>query len=105
MKLNAILGLVRFVPRANKNTICIGQPVLPDLDVGVATYAGVTVEVNVFTGTSVLDPGTPTGNFELVERLLSPLSEDEIGTVRCIGLNVGYFTRITEARSSHMTAT
>lgn len=86
-----MLGLVRFLPRANKDTICVGQPVLPDLDVGLATYAGETVGVNVFTGTSVLDPGTPTGNIELVERLLSPLSEDEIGTVRCIGLNVSCF--------------
>lgn len=44
--------------------------------------------METYSGTSVLDPGTPTGKIETVGRLLSPLAASEVGTIRCIGLNV-----------------
>lgn len=66
----------------------IGQPADKDLDVGAAILAGKEVKVETYTGTSVLDPGTPTGKTETVGKLLSPLAESEVGTIRCIGLNV-----------------
>lgn len=49
------------------------------------------VDVAVFSGTSVLQPGSDTGNVESIQRVLSPLAQNEIGTIRCIGLNVREF--------------
>ncbi|KWU46720.1 putative mitochondrion protein [Rhodotorula sp. JG-1b] len=78
--------LVRFVPKSGGEPL-IGEPVERDQDVGLATYAGEPVEVEVFAGRSVLEPGERTGKKEHVERLLSPLAASEVGTIRCIGLN------------------
>lgn len=82
------LGLIRFIPRSNKHAALIGQPVLRDLDVGLATYEHETVKVDVFTGTSILEPGVSTGSIDVVHRLLPPLTPEEVGTIRCIGFNV-----------------
>jgi len=41
----------------------------------------------VYSGISVLSPGTSTGKKELIRTLLSPLAAEEVGTIRCIGLN------------------
>jgi hypothetical protein len=79
--------LVRFLP-ASSQTPVIGEPVNAEQDVGLAAYAGEPVEVEVFSGQSVLNPGERTGRKETVGRLLSPLSQAEVGTIRCIGLNV-----------------
>jgi hypothetical protein len=46
------------------------------------------VKVRIFSGNSVLRPGYVTSSVEEIERLLSPVSQQEIGTIRCIGLNV-----------------
>ncbi len=81
-------GLVRFIPRSS-STPLLGEPTDPDVDVGLAAYAGEDVEVAVFSGSSVLKPGERTTRREMVERVLSPLTQDEVGTIRCIGLNVG----------------
>lgn len=81
-------GLVRFVPRSNKDAVLIGEPVSKNLDVGLATHRGDLVRVEVFSGSSVLNPGISTQSFEVVDRLLSPLSSREVGSIRCIGLNV-----------------
>ncbi len=82
-----LLGLVRFIPKSGKD-ILIGEPTDKNVDVGAATLAGKDVEVEVFSGSSVLSPGTSTGKKELIGRVLSPLVESEVGTIRCIGLNV-----------------
>ncbi|WAO96144.1 FAA-hydrolase domain-containing protein [Fusarium falciforme] len=79
--------LVRFVPRSNAETVLIGQPVLDDIDVGLALYNGENVEVEVFSGASALNPGKGTGTLEIIDRILSPLAANEVGTIRCIGLN------------------
>jgi len=62
--------------------------VVRDLDVGLAAYKGEVVKVTVFSGASIPDPGSPTGSIEVLDRLLSPLSFEEVGSIRCIGLNV-----------------
>jgi hypothetical protein len=79
---------VRFVPKSNPSKILIGEPVDPQLDVGLAIYQGKEVSVRPFSGTSVLDPGQKTESTETISRILSPLSQSEVGTIRCIGLNV-----------------
>ena len=81
-------GLVRFVPRSNTAQVLIGQPVRDDLDVGIALRKGSEVIVDVFSGSSALSPGKRTGSTEIIDRVLSPLAANEVGTIRCIGLNV-----------------
>ncbi|ATZ56504.1 hypothetical protein BCIN_13g03420 [Botrytis cinerea B05.10] len=78
--------LVRFVPKSSEE-ILIGQPVDSELDVGAAIIAGKDVKVDVYSGSSVLEPGTSTGTIKEIGKLLSPLAESEVGTIRCIGLN------------------
>ncbi|KAF5697490.1 bifunctional 4-hydroxyphenylacetate degradation enzyme [Fusarium globosum] len=80
-------GLVRFVPKSAPSSILIGEPVQASLDVGLASREGKDISVNVFSGRSVLSPGSRTDRTESVERLLSPLAQEEVGTIRCIGLN------------------
>lgn len=83
-------GLVRFTPKSNPAKILIGQPVESGLDVGVAIRNGLDVAVKVFSGPSVLSPGKETSVTETIGRLLSPLAQNEVGTIRCIGLNVSW---------------
>jgi len=82
-----VKGLVRFIPTST-NEITIGQPADHELDVGAAVRAGEEVDVVAYTGSSVLAPGIPNGKVEVIGKLLSPLAESEVGTIRCIGLNV-----------------
>ncbi|CAI7647111.1 unnamed protein product [Penicillium discolor] len=79
--------LVRFVPKSNPAKVLIGEPVDPKLDVGLALYQGKEVAVRPFSGTSVLSPGQVTDATETIARILSPLAQSEVGTIRCIGLN------------------
>ncbi|KAL5318971.1 hypothetical protein ACEPPN_014039 [Leptodophora sp. 'Broadleaf-Isolate-01'] len=58
--------LVRFVPKSG-NDILIGEPTDKNVDVGAATLAGKDVEVSVFSGSSVLSPGSSTGKTEYVQ--------------------------------------
>lgn len=85
---NYATGLVRFVPKSNRSSILIGEPVDPKLDVGLALYQGQDVPVYPFSGSSVLNPGKKSGAAEAIERILSPLAQSEVGAIRCIGLNV-----------------
>ena len=59
-----------------------------EIDVGAAVSAGKDVQVAIFSGNSVLDPGVKTDQIETIDRILSPLAQEEVGTIRCIGLNV-----------------
>ncbi|QMW38121.1 hypothetical protein G4B11_001357 [Aspergillus flavus] len=79
--------LVRFVPKSNPSKVLIGEPVDAQLDVGLALYQGKEVSVRPFTGASVLNPGQKTESTEIIGRILSPLSQNEVGSIRCIGLN------------------
>lgn len=80
--------LVRFVPKSDSSKVLIGQPTDEKVDVGVAVRDGKEVEVDVFSGSSVLSPGSSSGEKAVIERILSPLTQNEVGTIRCIGLNV-----------------
>ena len=82
-----LIGLVRFVPKSDPYSILIGEPSQEDLDIGLATRDGKDVAVNVFSGQSVLSLGSRTDRTESVERILSPLAQQEVGAIRCIGLN------------------
>lgn len=82
-------GLVRFVPKGDDSKILLGEPVDASVDVGAAVRKGEEVKINVYSGSSVLDVGTPTGEKAVLGRILSPLARKEVGTIRCIGLNVG----------------
>ncbi|CAG8885184.1 unnamed protein product [Penicillium salamii] len=75
-------------PKSNPAKVLIGEPVDPKLDVGLALYQGQEVAVRPFSGTSVLNPGQVTDATETISRILSPLAQSEVGTIRCIGLNV-----------------
>ncbi|GAA6011461.1 hypothetical protein JCM10207_002627 [Rhodosporidiobolus poonsookiae] len=79
--------LVRFRPASAPSQVLIGEPVDKTLDVGRATFEGKDIEVEVFEGLSILKAGERTGRKETVGTLLSPIAEEEVGTIRCIGLN------------------
>ena len=83
--------LVRFVPRGDSKAVLLGEPVDQKLDVGIAIREGEDVKVLVFSGTSALDAGKATDKVEIIDRLLCPLTQREVGTIRCIGLNVSVF--------------
>jgi hypothetical protein len=80
--------LIRFHPKSASSTILIGEPVDRELDVGLASYNSEEIKVNVHSGNTVLEAGEQTGKEEVVDRILSPLAKHEVGTIRCIGLNV-----------------
>jgi hypothetical protein len=76
------------VPKGDDSKILIGQPADSSIDVGAAVRKGEDVQVKVFSGKSVLDAGSATGETASIARILSPLAQEEVGTIRCIGLNV-----------------
>lgn len=80
--------LVRFTPKSGSPAPLIGQPVDPKQDVGLASYAGEAIKVELYSGSSILSPGEKTGEQAEVGTLLSPLAKSEVGMIRCIGLNV-----------------
>ncbi|KAK3318610.1 hypothetical protein B0H66DRAFT_575352 [Apodospora peruviana] len=90
--------LVRFVPKSDESKVLLGEPVDAAVDVGAAVRKGEVVKVNVFSGSSVLDPGSATGETAVIGRILSPLARQEVGTIRCIGLN--YKKHAEEAKMS-----
>jgi hypothetical protein len=87
-QMSTFTRLVRFEPKAGSAGPLIGQPVDPEQDVGLASYAGETIKVELYSGSSVLAPGEKTGEQAEVGKLLSPLAKSEVGMIRCIGLNV-----------------
>jgi hypothetical protein len=76
------------VPKSDSSKIFVGEPRDESMDVGVALRRGQPVEAFAWTGSSILSPGAKTERLEAVERVLSPLASHEVGTIRCIGLNV-----------------
>ncbi|KAJ5959795.1 uncharacterized protein N7479_006945 [Penicillium vulpinum] len=77
---------VRFI--AEDGQIYGGEPVNPDIDVGQAIEQNVEVPVKVVTGNSALNyDASFTGEIKTIYELLSPVSQIEAGTVRCVGLN------------------
>jgi hypothetical protein len=87
--------LIRFIPRSGSSPV-IGEPTDKSLDVGLAVYQGKQVKADVYSGNSILEPGEKTGKSEVVGELLSPLAAKEVGTIRCIGLNVSVNSPVTD---------
>jgi len=79
--------LVRFVPTSDSSKTLLGEPVDESLDVGLAVRKGDQVAVQVWSGSSVLSRGERTQSRAIIDRILSPLAQHEVGTIRCIGLN------------------
>lgn len=78
--------LIRFVA-AETSKIHIGQPIDPRLDVGLAVANNKRVLAHEILG-SPFDPAAQlTKNILSVKTLLSPLSREQIGLARCLGLN------------------
>ncbi|KAH9062661.1 hypothetical protein EDB87DRAFT_1605167 [Lactarius vividus] len=78
--------LIRFVA-AETSKIHIGQPVDPQIDVGLAVANNKRVLALEILG-SPFDPAAQlTKNILSVKTLLSPLSREQIGLARCLGLN------------------
>ncbi|KAI0658683.1 hypothetical protein C8Q70DRAFT_993558 [Cubamyces menziesii] len=78
--------LIRFVA-AETAQVHIGEPVDPKLDVGLAIHQRKPVKAYEIVG-SALDPSAQvTKNVLTVKELLAPLSREEVGLVRCLGLN------------------
>lgn len=78
--------LLRFKDASGRTLV--GEPVDPDLDVGLASFAGSAFTANVYNCTSILDLGAkPTGEVVEVKTVLCPLEAAEVGSIRCIGLN------------------
>jgi len=81
--------LIRFTAKETAGKkVHIGQPVDPNMDVGLAFLSGAPVKVYEISGTSALD-GTATVTKKLltVHQLLTPLDPKEVGTVRGLGTN------------------
>ncbi|EEY15973.1 fumarylacetoacetate hydrolase domain-containing protein 2A [Verticillium alfalfae VaMs.102] len=87
MSLPSFQRLVRFIPKSNDLKVLIGEPESATIDVGIALRKGQDVPVFVWSGSSVLSPGTKTTQREVVDKVLSPVAPHEVGTIRCIGLN------------------
>ena len=75
------------MPKGESSKVLIGEPSSDVKDVGAALYKGQSVSATVYSGSSVLDAGSATGETVDVDRVLSPLARSEVGTIRCIGLN------------------
>lgn len=79
--------LLRFKDASGRTLL--GEPVDSEVDVGLASFAGTPIKVNVYSGTSMIDlEAQPTGEVVEVATILCPLTEPEVGSIRCIGLNV-----------------
>ncbi|KAJ5217871.1 uncharacterized protein N7469_011496 [Penicillium citrinum] len=77
---------VRF--QSDDGKIYGGEPVDSDVDVGTAIINKHEVAVRIVEGGSALDHDAQfTGETRVIQKLLSPVSQQEAGTVRCIGLN------------------
>ncbi|KAJ6587783.1 hypothetical protein B0H10DRAFT_2167963 [Mycena sp. CBHHK59/15] len=78
--------LIRFVA-AETSQVHIGQPVDATLDVGLAAHRGAMIQAHEIVG-SALDPAARVSSMVLtVKQLLSPLAREQVGYVRCLGLN------------------
>ncbi|RPD67525.1 fumarylacetoacetate hydrolase [Lentinus tigrinus ALCF2SS1-7] len=78
--------LIRFVA-AETAQVHIGEPVDSKLDVGLAFHQKKPIKAYEIIG-SALDPKSQvTKNVLTVKELLAPLSREEVGLVRCLGLN------------------
>lgn len=89
--------LIRFVAAETKR-VHIGQPVNPNLDVGIAAANRQPITAYEIMGSTLDSSAQLTKQVLTVDTLLSPLSNDQIKLVRCLGLN--YSDHAAEANLS-----
>ncbi|KAJ3509760.1 hypothetical protein NLJ89_g5048 [Agrocybe chaxingu] len=87
--------LIRFVA-AETGRVHIGQPVDPNLDVGLAAAHGRPIRAFEIVGSALDLSAQVTNTVYTVRTLLSPISNEEIKVVRCLGLN--YSDHAAEAK-------
>ncbi|KAJ7620067.1 fumarylacetoacetate hydrolase [Roridomyces roridus] len=78
--------LIRFVA-AETSEVHIGEPIDSTLDVGLASSRGELIKAYEIVGSAVDPAAQVTDKILTVKHLLSPLSREEVGYVRCLGLN------------------
>jgi len=78
--------LIRFVA-AETSIVHIGEPVDPNLDIGVAAHQGLPIKAYEIIGSALDSSAQVTKKVLTVKHLLTPLSRSQIGFVRCLGLN------------------
>lgn len=81
--------MIRFVASETLQ-VHIGEPVDHALDVGLAFHRKETIKAYEIVSEmgSALDPGAQVSKTVLtVKQLLSPLTPDQVGLIRCLGLN------------------
>jgi 2-keto-4-pentenoate hydratase/2-oxohepta-3-ene-1,7-dioic acid hydratase in catechol pathway len=87
--------LIRFIA-AETSRVHIGQPIDANIDVGLASSHGKSILAYEIIG-SALDPAAQVSkNILTVKTLLSPLANEEVKVVRCLGLN--YSDHAAEAK-------
>ncbi|OCH94559.1 fumarylacetoacetate hydrolase [Obba rivulosa] len=87
--------LIRFVA-AETAQVHIGEPVDPKLDVGLAFVQKKPIKAYEIVGSALSPAAQLTKTVLTVKELLPPLSKEEIGLVRCLGLN--YADHAAEAK-------
>jgi len=87
--------LIRFVA-AETSRIHIGEPVDASVDVGLAAFEGKPIKAYEIIGSALDSAAQVSSNVLTVAKLLSPLSNEEIKVVRCLGLN--YSDHAAEAK-------
>ncbi|EMD40397.1 hypothetical protein CERSUDRAFT_80071 [Gelatoporia subvermispora B] len=78
--------LIRFVA-AETAQVHIGEPIDPKLDVGLASVQRKPIKAYEIVGSALSPAAQVTKTVLTVKELLPPLSKEEIGLVRCLGLN------------------
>jgi len=87
--------LIRFVA-AETSRVHIGQPIDTNIDIGLAVSHGRIIKAHEILG-SALDPAAQISKSILtVKTLLSPLANEQVKIIRCLGLN--YSDHAAEAK-------
>ncbi|KAK4052287.1 hypothetical protein OIO90_004368 [Microbotryomycetes sp. JL221] len=72
----------------NEQTSYIGEPVDDKLDIGKTLFDNKPIQVYRYSGTSILNPGQRLSQtIDEIYQVDSPISQQQVGTIRCIGLN------------------
>ncbi|QRV72375.1 fumarylacetoacetate hydrolase domain-containing protein 2 [Ceratobasidium sp. AG-Ba] len=81
--------LIRFTAvETGGKRVHLGQPVDPKVDVGLAVLKKHSLQANEISAKSALDPQAKvTDRILTVDTLLEPIAPEEVGIVRCLGLN------------------
>ncbi|KAF4498285.1 fumarylacetoacetate hydrolase domain containing protein 2A [Fusarium agapanthi] len=86
MPIPSFTRLIRFIAKNKPSKILIGEPVSASEDAGLALRKCQDVWAYVYTGSSMLAPGNKTQEKVQIDRLVSPLAQHEVDSIRFIGL-------------------